>query len=320
MPSSCPTPRWTCTASATALRKPAAPPRARRSGCFPTPWRSGAGSPSKASTPRRCCAEHVYPLTEEWFAATERLLELRVSAGAAGEVVGELRGLIARHPLRESLWSLLMSALVSAGRQADALAAYQEVRVALRDQLGVDPGPELVATHAAVLEGGSAPPRRTAPEPAAAPRPVPIPRQVPAAPPAFAGREQELRALDDLADAWGDDDGRTTITVVDGSGGMGKTALARHWAHRAADRFPDGQLYVNLRGFGPGEPVDPTWAAGALLSTFGVRRRADPRRVEARTALLRTALSGKRALVCWTTRATSSRSVRCCPARTPSWS
>ena len=257
-------------------------------------WR---GEPLEGVDSESLCAEHVYPLTEEWFAATERLLELRVSAGAAGEVVGELRGLIARHPLRESLWALLMSALVSAGRQADALAAYQEVRVALRDQLGVDPGPELVATHVAVLEGGSAPARRARPAEPAAPPPVPIPRQVPAATAGFAGRERELQALDDLADAWGDDRGRTTITVVDGAGGMGKTALARHWAHRAADRFPDGQLYVNLRGFGPGEPVDPTAAAGTLLSTFGAADDQIPAGVEARTALLRTALSGKRALV-----------------------
>ena len=222
-------------------------------------WR---GEPLEGVDSDTLCAEHVYPLTEEWFAATERLLELRVTAGAAGEVVGELRGLIARHPLRESLWALLMSALVSAGRQADALAAYQEVRAALRDQLGVDPGPELVATHAAVLEGGSTPARRVPPAEPAAPPPVPIPRQVPAGPPGFAGRANALQELDDLADAWHDDDGRTTVAVVDGAGGMGKTALALHWAHRAGDRFPDGQLYLNLRGFGPGEPVDPTWRPG----------------------------------------------------------
>ncbi len=257
-------------------------------------WR---GEPLEGVDSDTLCAEHVYPLTEEWFAATERLLELRVTAGAAGEVVGELRGLIARHPLRESLWALLMSALVSAGRQADALAAYQEVRAALRDQLGVDPGPELVATHAAVLEGGSAPARRVPPAEPAAPPPVPIPRQVPAGPPGFAGRADALQELDDLADAWHDDDGRTTVAVVDGAGGMGKTALALHWAHRAGDRFPDGQLYLNLRGFGPGEPVDPTWAAGTLLSTFGAADDQIPADVEARTALLRTALSGKRALV-----------------------
>ena len=257
-------------------------------------WR---GEPLEGVDSDALCGEHVYPLTEEWFAATERLLELRVSAGAAGEVLGELRGLIARHPLRESLWALLMSALVSAGRQADALAAYQEVRTALRDQLGVDPGPELVATHAAVLEGASAPARHTPVVEVAAAPPAPIPRQVPAAPPGFAGREHELRALDDLADAWRDDHGRTTVAVVDGAGGMGKTALARHWAHGAADRFPDGQLYVNLRGFGPGEPVEPTRAAGTLLSTFGAADEQIPAGVEARTALLRTALSGKRALV-----------------------
>ncbi len=241
-------------------------------------------------------AEHVYPLTEEWFAATERLVGLRLTAGEAGEVVGELRGLIARHPLRESLWCLLMGALAATGRQADALAAYQEVRDQLRDQLGVDPGPELAATHAAVLEGSTPVPRATV-EPPMTP-PAPVPRQMPAPPPSFTGRIDQLKALDTLADGWRDDEAAgTTVVVVDGAGGMGKTALALHWAHRAADRFPDGQLHLNLRGYGPGEPVDPAWAAGTLLSALGCADERIPGGAEARSALLRSTLAGRRVLV-----------------------
>jgi DNA-binding SARP family transcriptional activator len=254
-------------------------------------WR---GQPLEGVESDALCGQHVYPLTEEWFAATERLVELRLQAGDAAETVGELRGLIARHPLRESLWRMLMLALAASGRQADALAAYQEIREALRDQLGVDPGPDLMATHAAVLEGTNVVPRAREPS---SPAPPPVPRQVPAAPRVFAGRNDELAALDGLADAWAADDGRTTVAVLDGAGGMGKTALALHWAHREASRFPDGQLYLNLRGFGPGEPVDPSWAAGALLSTLRVADGDIPATLEARTAMLRTSLAGKRALV-----------------------
>ena len=240
-------------------------------------------------------AEHVYPLSEDWFAVSERLVELRLGAGEAAAVVGELRGLIARQPLRESLWCLLMSALAAAGRQADALAAYRQIRVALRDQLGVDPGPELAATHVAVLEGARPllPARAGSPPPP----PAPIPRQLPAAPQGFAGRADELRTLDGLAQAWRDDNGRTTVAVVVGAGGMGKTTLALHWAHRAADLFPDGQLYLNLRGFGPAEPADPSWAVGTLLSGFGVPDEQIPAGTEARSALLRSTLAGKRVLV-----------------------
>ena len=260
-----------------------------------TQWR---GQPLEGVDSDSLCGEHVYPLTEEWFAATERLVELRLRDGESADVVGELRGLIARHPLRESLWCLLMSALAASGRQADALAAYQEIRTALRDELGVDPGPDLVATHQAVLDGSAAPVGRTTPEPVVAPNaPPPVPHQVPAAPRVFAGREAELAELDRLAAAWQGQEGDTSVVVVDGAGGMGKTALVLRWAHRAVDLFPDGQLYLNLRGFGPGEPVDPAWAAGALLSTFGAADQEIPAELEARTAMLRTAMAGRRALL-----------------------
>ena len=239
---------------------------------------------------QRLLTEHALPLTEEWFAATERLIDLRLTAGDHGDLTGDLRGLISRYPLRESLWARLIRALAASGRQAEALDAYQEIRTQLLDQLGMDPGQELVATHAAVLAGTAGPElgdARTS-----------VPRQLPTDAPSFVGREEQLRILDELAAGWSDDPAhRAVIVVLDGAGGMGKTALAVRWGHRAASTFADGQLYVNLRGYGPGNPVDPFAVAGAMLGALGAVGEQIPADPEARFAQLRTALAERNVLL-----------------------
>ena len=238
----------------------------------------------------RLLTEHVVPLTEEWFAVTERLIDLRLAAGAHGDLTGDLRGLISRYPLRESLWARLMQALAASGRQADALDAYQEIRGQLLEQLGLDPGEELVAAHAEILAGSGGSPlgddRAT------------VPRQLPTDAPSFVGRDEQLGILDELAAGWADDPARRAVIVVlDGAGGMGKTALAVRWGHRAASTFAEGQLYVNLRGYGPGTPVDPFAVAGAMLGALGAAGERIPVDPEARFAQLRTELADRRVLM-----------------------
>ncbi|WP_442788735.1 NB-ARC domain-containing protein [Dactylosporangium sp. NBC_01737] len=113
---------------------------------------------------------------------------------------------------------------------------------------------------------------------------------------AFAGRAGELAGLDKLVT--GDGDGQAVVAVVTGTAGVGKSALVVHWAHRAAEHFPDGQLYVNLRGFDPGgRPVDPADAVRGFLEAFGVAAERIPADLAAQAALLRSLLAGRRVLI-----------------------
>ncbi|WP_229907736.1 ATP-binding protein [Amycolatopsis oliviviridis] len=128
-----------------------------------------------------------------------------------------------------------------------------------------------------------------------------VPRQLPGSVRDFTGRAEHLAALDALIPPDPDQhEGRpqsVVITAVDGAGGMGKTTLALHWAHRIQHRFPDGTLYVNLRGYGPGVPVTPGEALSGFLRALGVAARAIPADVDAQAALLRSLLAGKRVLL-----------------------
>ena len=282
-------------------------------------WR---GQPLSDVGSDRLAADYAPRLTEDWYAATERRIDLMLDLGRAAELISELRDLTARHSLREALWSRLMIALYRCGRQAEALEAYESVRRLLADQLGVDPGPELRATHKAVLTNDpalGAPERRaTSPSSAAAPtesapssqaRPAPtrvVPRQLPSDIGVFTGRTAQLRALDRLLESWeaaanGDDPSARAspivIAAIGGAGGVGKTTLAVRWAHRVADKFPDGQLYINLRGYGPAEPIEPSVALEHLLRSLGVASEHLPPDVEGRSALLRTTMAGRRMLL-----------------------
>jgi DNA-binding SARP family transcriptional activator/tetratricopeptide (TPR) repeat protein len=250
-------------------------------------------------------APAVAQLEERRLEVVEQRIDVDLRLGREVGLVGELRGRVAEHPMRERLWAQLMLALHRAGRQADALAAYAELRGVLVEQLGVEPGPAVQALHRAILTGET-PPGSSVPSPEpeqtgrrgeagggdeqAGPPP---PAQLPAAVSAFTGRADLLKRLDELSD----DSGAMVVTAITGTAGVGKTALAVHWGHRAAERFPDGQLYADLRGFVASPPVRPIEALTGFLVALGVPTEQVPVQQDSAAALFRSTLSGRRVLV-----------------------
>ncbi|WP_199736538.1 BTAD domain-containing putative transcriptional regulator [Micromonospora sp. HM5-17] len=213
------------------------------------------------------------------------------------QVAAELDPLVRSYPMWEGLWGQLMLALYRCGRRSAALAAYREAYRVLTRELGVLPGQELQDLHRRMLAADPTldpPPARESVRVA-----LPAPRQLPADIAAFAGRTEQLDALDRLLGAAdGAQPETVTIAVLTGSPGIGKTTLAVHWAHRVAARFPDGQLYVNLRGFDPGGAVmSPYDALRGFLDALGVAPQQIPTTPDAQAALYRSLLAGRRVLV-----------------------
>ncbi|MCP2328405.1 DNA-binding SARP family transcriptional activator/tetratricopeptide (TPR) repeat protein [Hamadaea flava] len=227
-------------------------------------------------------------LAERRWTAVERRLGLDLATRPAAELIAELTELTTRHPVREGLWAHLMTALYRSGRQADALAAYQRLYRALADELGVQPGPEVQAVHRRILSGELAPEESVRPA-------APTPRQLPAGAGSFTGRADALAQMTDIATDPGPD---PIVLAIAGPAGVGKTALALHWAHRAADRFGDGQLYADLRGFDPANPpITPGDVLSGFLSALGVSAARIPADPQAQAALYRSRLAGRRMLV-----------------------
>ena len=228
--------------------------------------------------------------------AVEIRIEADLNLGRHAEVTGELRQLTAAHPLRDHLYGLLMLALYRDGRQAEALAAYQAARRVLIEELGTEPGPGLRSLHQQILAGDPVldlpAPRR----PAAASGRL-VPRELPGGVRHFTGRAGELAALTGLLDEPSEGRGIVVISAIGGTAGVGKTALAVQWAHQVAGRFPDGQLYVNMRGYDQDEPVPAADALAALLRTLGVPGTKIPDQEQDRARLYRSLLAGRRMLV-----------------------
>ncbi|MEI7057833.1 BTAD domain-containing putative transcriptional regulator [Nocardioides sp. CCNWLW239] len=246
-------------------------------------------------------AERTRPwLVDRYLTALERRAELDIAAGRAAKAVVDVRRVVGDHPLRESLWVVLLDALDAAGRTAEALEAYEEVRARLAEELGADPGAELRSTFTRLLSGvpstarGTAGPEATVPAQRVSEEDL-IPRQLPADIPSFSGREAELRLLDAVTVSH--DAGWPSVVAVHGIGAVGKTALAVHWARSRTEHFPDGQLFIDLRGFGPGEPLSHAQALTTLLIGLGVDAASVPAEVDAASALLRTALAQRRMLL-----------------------
>jgi DNA-binding SARP family transcriptional activator/tetratricopeptide (TPR) repeat protein len=275
----------------------------------------------------------VAALARQRTAVVLEYAQVAAGAGWHGRVLEPLRALADREPLDERAAARLMIALGATGQQAAALRVFEDARARLDAELGVTPGPELSGallhilrreTQSAPRDGTTAashvdtagpagperapvravPPRQTSGNPRnpgpgrGGPPAGVLPRQLPSAVRHFAGRETELKALWEVLDQAGDRPGAVVISAIGGMAGVGKTALAVHWAQQAAGRFPDGQLFVDLRGVSPdGEPADPARVIGWFLASLGVPATGVPADPQAQAALLRSVLADKRMLI-----------------------
>jgi DNA-binding SARP family transcriptional activator len=237
-------------------------------------------------------AREIEALASSRADAMEGLVDARLACGHHHTLLPELRATVTATPLREHAWAQLMLALYRCGHRAEALAAYTECRRALVAELGVEPSSELVELLRRIHDSDPsltlAAPRRSA---GSEPLPPWIPlSQVPAEPPDFTGRAADTAALDGLLSAHS-----MTILLIRGTPGAGKTTLAKHVAHQARGRFPDGQLWVWLGG--PEEPRDPREILGEILRELGVPPDGIPAGGAEREAMYRSLLAARKVLV-----------------------
>jgi DNA-binding SARP family transcriptional activator/Tfp pilus assembly protein PilF len=239
-------------------------------------------------------------LDDQRLACLEQRITIDLDLGRPAEVAGELAALAAEHPERERLIELRMLALYRAGRRQDALDVYAKARSRLVERAGLDPRRQLDQLQQAILRSDPAlDPPRPAVAGSDAPAPVDTPAQLPADGAHFTGRVAQLRQLDLLVEEADTmvAPSAVVITAIDGTAGVGKTALATHWAHRVRDRFPDGQLYVNLRGYSTTAPLAPIQALAQFLRALRVPTDQVPGDPDEAASLYRTRLADKRMLV-----------------------
>ena len=259
--------------------------------------------------------------------AALRLAELEIRGGDPAVVVGRLTDLLGEYPLTEPLAEALMRALHAAGDSGEALRCYAQTRRRLVEELGTEPGRRLWELHQEILReqplghehehdpvpalpaASATRPPPTAPgnghpagrEPSASTGnsvPYTAPAQLPVGIPGFIGRTDELARLDALLADAARRPAAVVVSALSGMGGVGKTALAVHWARQVRPAFPDGQLYVNLRGFDPGGvPLAPDRAVRGFLDALGVPATRVPESLDSQVGLYRSLLSGRRVLV-----------------------
>jgi DNA-binding SARP family transcriptional activator/tetratricopeptide (TPR) repeat protein len=248
-----------------------------------------------AGIPGPHAENHRNRLTERQSTAGEERCAAALEIGLHAETVTELSSLSAEHPLREQLRELLMLALYRCGRQAEALGVYTDTRKLLIEELGVEPGAGLALMHSRIL----------AADPTLMPAPTAAriidsedaatfvpPAQLPADVSDFSGRTELVNELRDVLRSGSGQ--AVVVTSLAGIGGVGKTTLAVHLAHSIRSEFPDGQLYVDLRG-PSASPADPTVVLGDFLYALGSAETPDT--LEQRAALYRSLLADRRMLI-----------------------
>jgi DNA-binding SARP family transcriptional activator len=226
-------------------------------------------------------------LAEMRLGLLEERFDADLELGRHAELVAELTATVSAHPLREKLAGQLMLALYRSNRQADALKVYQALRQRLAEELGSDPCADVRNLHATILRGEGNEARA---DPVAEIRPAQLPPGVGH----FTGRDHELTALTRAVALPAEE---PCVLVVAGVGGLGKTALVIRWAHLIAERFPDGQIFVDLHARESGETLPPGDALGVVLGALGTSWADLPISVDERAALYRTLTSGRRVLI-----------------------
>jgi DNA-binding SARP family transcriptional activator/tetratricopeptide (TPR) repeat protein len=242
----------------------------------------------------RLCAD----LIELHLHAEEEALATSIELGHDRAALPQLARANAESPGRERIVELLMLALYRDSRTREALDLYTRTREHLAENLGIDPGPALQRLHTAILRGDPVPGRTTPPPTPQQSRPAQLPRDLPN----FVGRLAQLDQLNALLPAPpagpGSSGSAVVISAIAGTAGVGKTALAVHWAHEIRHRFPDGQLYINLRGFDPAAtPTVPAEAIRRFLDAFGVEAQLIPSDFDSQVGLYRSLLVDRRVLV-----------------------
>jgi DNA-binding SARP family transcriptional activator/tetratricopeptide (TPR) repeat protein/Mrp family chromosome partitioning ATPase len=239
-------------------------------------------------------------LLEQRFNLVEDHAAAMLALGCHDAVVDDLRNLVRRYPFREHPRGLLMQALYRSGRPDEALAVFVDLQTVLDNELGIAPSTQLLRLRDRIAadepELRSGPPVRTDLSTSKSPVARVVPAQLPQETTAFVGRETDLARLRTLLTPATSD--APTIGVLSGPAGVGKTTLAVKTAHELAARFPDGQLFVNLRGFDPHEPaVNPTQILATLLGDLTGHPVAPDRSEAELSAHFRSVLSGKRMLI-----------------------
>ncbi len=255
-------------------------------------WRGPALAGTADESTRASLTRH---LDEARWTAMEDRLDAMLRQGRDDDVIADAGRLVAEHPYRHRFTAHLMLALYRAGRSVDALDIYRQARERLADEFGLDLPAELQRLEGAIIRNeplrnlAAAPPvpRRNTDAPL-------VPRQLPAPAQTFSGRLRELATLEQVHDS----STGVVIVGIDGMAGVGKTALAVQAAHRIADRYPDGQLFIDLHGYTHGiEPIQPADALDHLLRALGVPGTQIPTGLDQRAALYRTRLADQRVLI-----------------------